>query len=100
MTGEDPGDLFVDHINRDPSDNRWANLRLATRSQNGANSVRREKPHGRGVYLCRKKGYPDRLLVYCGSEYQGNYPTSQLKEAQELFEKRYKEKFGEFAVSL
>src|SRR5262249_3674854 len=37
MTGTLPDDQQVDHINRDPSDNRWINLRLATHSQNQAN---------------------------------------------------------------
>lgn len=36
MTGEFPP-LKVDHINTDPMDNRWINLRLATTAQNGWN---------------------------------------------------------------
>lgn len=36
MTGSFP-DFEVDHINGSRSDNRWANLRQATRAQNGSN---------------------------------------------------------------
>lgn len=40
----------IDHINRDRSDNRIANLRIATPSQNAANSIARIGPSGiRGV---------------------------------------------------
>jgi hypothetical protein len=37
MTGEWPKDQ-IDHINMDKNDNRWGNLRAATRSQNMANT--------------------------------------------------------------
>lgn len=40
MTDDDPGPLMVDHRNRRRSDNRWANLRLATDDQNCRNTVR------------------------------------------------------------
>jgi hypothetical protein len=37
MTGEDPQELFIDHINRVKTCNRWDNLRLADYSLNAIN---------------------------------------------------------------
>lgn len=36
MTGENP-DCFIDHINRDPADNRFSNLRKASYTENNRN---------------------------------------------------------------
>lgn len=36
-TGDDPGEYHIDHINSDPSDNSFANLRLATAAENACN---------------------------------------------------------------
>lgn len=59
MNGEWPS-APIDHINGDPTDNRWANLRLCTIAQNNRNrrkvetvsGVRTSSPY-RGVYFYR-----------------------------------------------
>lgn len=38
VTGEDPGEFEIDHIDRDPANNAWHNLRLVTRQENVLNS--------------------------------------------------------------
>lgn len=48
MTGK-PANCLIDHINGDRTDNRFSNLRLANRSQNGMN---------RNIQRNNKSGYP------------------------------------------
>lgn len=51
QTGTDPGKLQIDHINHDPSDDRWSNLRAITRSANCFARRAHNKSTGlKGVY--------------------------------------------------
>jgi len=56
-----PAGKYVDHANRNGLDNRRANLRVATKSQNGANRVadarvRRTTSDYKGVFFDRSRG--------------------------------------------
>jgi hypothetical protein len=52
MTGQCP--KIIDHINRDPSDNRWVNLREATPTLNTHNQAARNSTGFKGVF--RREG--------------------------------------------
>lgn len=67
MTGTWPT-ADVDHKNADKQDNRWANLRLATRSQNGHNKLpqRRNKTGVKGV---NRHGNKFRARINVGGQY-------------------------------
>lgn len=58
MTGSFPKKgLMVDHINRNPSDNRWCNLRVVTSSENQQNSsLSKANSSGfKGVSFCKTR---------------------------------------------
>ncbi len=61
MTGEDPGDLILDHINRVKTDNSWENLRLVTHSQNAKNIVR---AHTKQPYPHVRQQYNSKTFFY------------------------------------
>jgi hypothetical protein len=84
---EPPDGWMVDHINRIRDDDRIANLRLATRSQNSANN----SITMRGVYKHHNKW----KAQLGGPGYLGLYDTQA--EAYEAVKQAHKQYYGEFS---
>lgn len=97
MTGAFPS-AEVDHINRVPSDNRWTNLRVATRRDNEANKglMGNNTSGYRGVSWSRTNR-KWRAYGKCGGPriHLGYY--SSLEEAAAVAQHWREENFGEFA---
>ncbi|MDH7787676.1 hypothetical protein QBD01_003703 [Ochrobactrum sp. 19YEA23] len=95
MTGRMPSDL-VDHANLIRSDNRFPNLREATRSQNGANRADVYASSGvKGVTWHVHTGkWQARIRVSGNSKYLGLY--SELEDAKEAYRLAAHKYFGEF----
>ena len=86
MTGHDiPVGMFIDHINRKKTDNRWSNLRIATHQQNMTNAEQpRKNVLPRGVYLnekSRKNPYKSKIQVFGKAIYIGSFPTIDAAKA-------------------
>lgn len=71
MTGEDPGELMVDHINRDTLNNAWHNLRLADEFVNSRNSSKRV-----GTTYFRKGVYE----TSCSGAYLGRFKDKAMAD--------------------
>jgi hypothetical protein len=88
VTGDDPQKLQVDHKNMDKADNRWGNLRLATKAQNMRNRL------CTGVTLT-SWGWKAQITVDYKNIYLGYYSTKE--EAEIAYKKAAVELHGEFA---
>lgn len=85
----------IDHINGDGLDNRRANLRFATQSQNLA-SARNHKNKYRGVHWNKNLGkWQANIQVNKKLHYLGVFTDD--KEAARAYNEAAKEHFGEFA---
>ena len=88
--GGDPGNLEVDHINKNTSDNRIANLRLATHQQNTWNNS------GLGVsWHKRARKWRARIKVDKVSKYLGCF--KHYFAAVYAYQQARVKYFGEFA---
>lgn len=93
MTGEWPPQQ-IDHRNLDRGDNRWRNLRLATKSQNTANCKSRSK-FGKGVDLQKNGRFRARLRKDGKEHHLGYFNTAE--EAADAYRVAAIQAFGEFA---
>lgn len=88
----------VDHINGQPLDNRRSNLRIATDSQNKANSKKRNGANKyRGVYPSNHKAKPFRACITADGKQRtiGYFETEE--EAAQARDRVAQEVWGEFA---
>lgn len=91
VTGEYPS-CIVDHVNMVKNDNRYANLRLASKSQNGANSRARGSSGIKGAYWSKQiKRWYSRI----GRRYLGTFDTPE--QAHEAYVRAASQEFQEFA---
>jgi hypothetical protein len=88
VTGIDPTDKQIDHVNMNKSDNRWFNLRLATKSENMRNR------YVRGAYHT-PWGWASKIMVNYKSIHLGYFPTkAEAAEAYAIAALKYHGKFA------
>jgi|CXWK01.1.fsa_nt_gi hypothetical protein len=87
---------ILDHANGDPDDNRIANLRPATRSQNAANSRKRED-NTSGYKGVSRAGNGWVAHVKCGSRKHRSRRYDSPQEAHAKYVEEATKHFGEFA---
>jgi len=95
MTGAWPPE-YIDHINGDPSDNRWRNLRPATNAENQRNRTRnRDNTIGaKGVRWHRNK-FNARICANGTQHYLGSFDT--VEEAAAAYREAALRLHGDFA---
>ena len=90
--------MDVDHNDKNPSNNKIENLRIATRSQNKANGKKYKcNTSGlKGAYFSKIRKKWQAVIRYNGKNYHIGYYNNK-EEAHEAYNKKAIELFGEFA---
>lgn len=97
LVTKDMPDCFIDHANGIKDDNRWCNLRPATKAQNGRNQpARRDNKLGiKGVCFDKSKGKYLAQATHDKKHYfLGRYETAEdASKAYQAFAKKHHEEF-------
>ena len=98
VLGQPPKGKEVDHINRNPLDNREINLRFCSKSQNQMNKgLQKNNTSGyKGVHKSKNRKRWKAELKHNGKRlYLGTYNTKE--EAAKVYNETAKKYYGEFA---
>lgn len=92
-----PSGTFIDHINRNGLDNRKCNLRLATQTQNNANTkLRIDNSSGtKGVYWDKSRNEWLVVIGFEGPKYLGRY--KKIEDAILVRKQAEKQYFGQYS---
>ncbi|EDV1300513.1 hypothetical protein AAC69_002599 [Salmonella enterica subsp. enterica serovar Hadar] len=96
MTGEDPGDLLIDHKDQDPWNNTWSNLRKATNKENSSNSSGWENNSTgvKGIYKRAEGKFEARIRANGERISVGTFGS--LEEAESAIKEAREKACGEF----
>ena len=95
---DDPGQMLVDHINRDRNDDRIENLRLATEPENHRSTgmFKTNTSGYKGVCYVKSRGSWQAAIVLNNKhKFLGRFPTKE--EAAAAYQQAATELHGEFA---